>query len=76
MFQHIIFNFNNLSYKNSFSSNNTVKHAYKDYPWDPKTVAVVDRWSMFGGYLSNKSSKWDLEMVVVIDRWSLFVDGR
>ncbi len=22
---------------------------YNDNPWDPKFVAVVDRWSLFGG---------------------------
>ena len=39
-------------------------------------MAVVDRWSLFGGHLCNKCSKWDLKMMVVIDRWSLFGGGR
>ena len=25
----------------------TVKPVYNDHPWDPKIVAVVDRWSLF-----------------------------
>jgi hypothetical protein len=32
---------------------------------------LVDRWSLFRGHLSNKSSNWDLKMMVVIDRWLL-----
>jgi hypothetical protein len=27
----------------------TVKPVYTDHPWDPKLVAVVDRWSLFRG---------------------------
>ena len=27
----------------------TVKPVYNDHPWDPKMVAVVDRWSLFRG---------------------------
>ncbi len=48
-----------------------IKSVYKDHPWDPKIVAVVDRWSLFRGHLCNKSAKWDLKMVVVVDKWSL-----
>ncbi len=55
---------------------NTVKLVYNDHPWDPKIVAVVDRWSLFRGHLCNKGSKWDLKMMVVIDSWSLFGVGR
>ena len=29
--------------------NRTVKPVYNDHPWDPKIVAVVDRWSLFRG---------------------------
>ena len=29
----------------------TVKPAYNDHSWDPKFVAVVDRWSLFRGSL-------------------------
>ena len=35
----------------------TVKPVYNDHPWDPKIVAVVDRWSLFRGHLSNKKFK-------------------
>ena len=27
----------------------TDKHVYNDQRWDQKIVAVVDRWSLFGG---------------------------
>jgi hypothetical protein len=27
----------------------TVKYEYHNHPWDPKIVAVVDRWSLFRG---------------------------
>ncbi len=27
----------------------TVKLVYNDHPWDPKFVAIVDRWSFFRG---------------------------
>jgi len=54
-----------------------VKLEYKDHPWDPKVVAVVDRWSLFRGPLCyKKNSKLDVKIVAVIDRWSLFGDGR
>jgi len=36
-----------------------------------KIVAVVDRWSLFRGHLSNKILNWDLKLVTVIDRWPL-----
>ncbi len=29
---------------------------YNDHPWNPKIVAVVDRWSLFGGHLCTQSS--------------------
>ncbi len=54
----------------------TVKPVYKDHPWDPKIVAVVDRWSLFRGNLCNESPNWDLKIVVVIDRWSILWSGR
>jgi hypothetical protein len=28
----------------------TVKPVYNDHPWDPPKVAVVQRWSVFGGF--------------------------
>jgi hypothetical protein len=49
---------------------------YLSMETDFSTVAVVDRWSLFGGPFCYKSSKWDVEMVVVNDRWSLFEGGR
>jgi len=60
---------------NDASNTSTVKPVYNDHPWDPKLVAVVDRGSLFRGYLSSKTPIWDIKMVVVIDRWSLFGGG-
>jgi hypothetical protein len=37
-----------------------------DHPWNPPKVAIVDKCSLFGGHLSNKSSKWDLKIAVII----------
>jgi hypothetical protein len=54
----------------------TVKPVSNDHPWDPKIVAVVDRWLLFRGHLCDKSLKWDLTMVVVIDRWPILGGGR
>jgi len=55
----------------------TVKLLYNDHPWDPKFVAVADRWLLFRGCFM----LWKLKMgpqncgrcrqVVVIWRWSL-----
>jgi len=39
---------------------NTVKPVYNGYPWDPKIVTFVDRWSSFRYPLSNESSRWNL----------------
>jgi hypothetical protein len=58
------------------NNNNTVKPVYNDHPRDPKIVAVVGRWSLFGGHLCYKRSNWDLKIVAVVDRWSLFGGGR
>jgi hypothetical protein len=33
----------------------TVIPVYNDHSWDPKTLAVVDRWSLFTGHLCNIS---------------------
>jgi hypothetical protein len=41
-----------------------------------KIGAVVDKRSLFRGYLGSKSSRWDHKTVVFIDRWSLFGGGR
>jgi hypothetical protein len=61
---------------NSLELSSTVKLLYNDHPWDPKKVAVVDRWSLFSGHLCSKSLKWDLKIVGVTDRWSLFGGDR
>ncbi len=54
----------------------TVQPVYNEHPRDPKIVAAVEWWSLFGGYLCYKRSNWDLIIVVVVDRWSLFEGGR
>jgi hypothetical protein len=43
----------------------TVEPVNNDHPWDPKIVAVVDRWSLFRGSFINTISTSDLKMVVV-----------
>ena len=45
---------------------------YIDNPWNPKILAFVDKWSLFGYLWCNKSLKWDLNMVFVIDRSLLY----
>jgi hypothetical protein len=45
----------------------TVKPAYKDQPWDPKKVAVIQRWSVFGGF----SIKIDTKIIWLDLVWSL-----
>ncbi len=67
---------NDFCFEINLKNCNTVKPVYNNHPWDPKIVAVVDRWSLFRGQLCNKSFSRDQKMVVVIDRWSLFVGGR
>jgi hypothetical protein len=49
---------------------------YNDHPQDPNIVAVVERWSLFGGHLCYKRSNWDLIIVAVVDNWSLYGGGR
>jgi hypothetical protein len=44
-----------MKFFNSYSY--TVKPVYNHHPWNPKTVALGDRWSLFRGYLLCKSSK-------------------
>ena len=48
-----------------------VKPVYNDHPWDPKVVAVVDRWLLFRGHLSDKKLKRDPTMMVFVGKWSL-----
>jgi hypothetical protein len=53
----------------------TVKLVYNDQPWDPKVVAVVDRWSLFKGFfvlLKLKTGTHHISyyrQVVAIQRW-------
>jgi hypothetical protein len=54
----------------------TVKHAYNDHPWDPKLLAVVDRWLLFIGHFYNKGPIRDILIEIVEDRWTLFGGGR
>ena len=56
--------------QNSCNYTSTVKLVYSDHPWDPKIVAVVDRWSEVA--LGCNSLKWDLKKVTVIGKWLLF----
>ena len=50
---------------------------YNDHPWDPKIVAVIDRWSLFRGHFWYESSNGTTQnggrcwQVVAIRRWSL-----
>ncbi len=39
---------------------------------DPKIGAIVDRWSLFRGHLSNTVSDWDFKMIIDVGRWWLF----
>ncbi len=47
-----------------------VKPVYNDHTLNPKLVAFIDRWSLYGGLLCTKSAKWDSSTLIVIDRWS------
>jgi hypothetical protein len=46
----------NLVISKEFFSTYLVIPVYNDHPHDPKIVAVVDRWSLFGGHLCYKRS--------------------
>ncbi len=50
-------NMQNMQICFNYGGTNTVKLVYNDHRWDPKIVAVIDRWSLFRGHLCNKSSK-------------------
>ena len=74
----IIFMFENDFLKKTYIRiENTVKHVYNDHPWDPKFVAVVDRWSLFRGTFMLQKFKMGPQnggryrQVVAIRRWSL-----
>jgi len=53
----------------------TVKFVYNNHPWDPKSVAFVERWlevALCYAHL-NRNPK----ILVVVDKWLLFgVGGR
>ncbi len=54
----------------------TVKPVYKDHHWNPKLVAIVDRWSLFRGHLCKKAlngtTKWWLSLkAVAFRKWLL-----
>ncbi len=40
---------------------NAVKPVYNDHPWDPKFVAIVDRWSLFRDRFMFSRSKCGLQ---------------
>jgi hypothetical protein len=48
---------------------NTVKPVYNNHPWDPKIVAVVDRWPLFRGGLYYKNWNWAFKIMVFVGRW-------
>jgi hypothetical protein len=58
--------------------NCTVKPVYNGHPWDPKKVAVVPRWPVFGGFSIKIGIKISLAglCLAVVDRWPLFRGGR
>ncbi len=57
----------------NFSNKSTVKPVYNDHPWDPQKVAVVQRWSVFGGFPIKIGIKICLPgfSLAVVDRWPL-----
>ncbi len=50
---------------------------YNDQPWDPKIVAVIDRWSFV---VQRQFTQQKLQMgpqnVVAVDKWSQFGGAR
>jgi len=71
-----------VNFCNYWSLLGTVKLVHNDHPWDPKFVAVVDRWSLLTGgrcsevALCYENWNWDPKIVVAVDKWSLFGGGR
>jgi hypothetical protein len=61
---------------NSFFTVSTVTPVYNNHPWDPKIVAVVDRWSLFRGILYYTNFNWAFKIVAFDGRWPLFRGGR
>ena len=56
----------------------TVKPVYNGHPWNPKKVAVAQRWPVFGGFSIKFFIKISLARLclAVVDRWPLFRGGR
>ncbi len=49
--------------KDNFELNtDTVKHVYNDHPEDPKIVTVVNKRSLFKGYLCYDRSIWSKQL--------------
>jgi hypothetical protein len=57
---------------------NTVKPVYNGHPWDPKILAVVDRWPLQRGSSIKIAIEFDLAglRLPVVGRWPLFRGGR
>ncbi len=56
----------------------TVKPVYNSHHWDPKKVAVVQRWPAFGGFSIKTALKISLPRLVLaaVYRWPLFRGSR
>jgi hypothetical protein len=56
----------------------TVKPVYNGHPWDPKILAVVDRWPLFRDFSNKIAIEFDLAglRLAVVGRWPLFRGGR
>ncbi len=56
----------------------TVKPVYNGHPWDPKKLAVVDRWPLLIGFSIKIAIEFDLAglRLAVVGRWPLFRGGR
>ncbi len=56
----------------------TVKPVYNAHPWDPKILAVVDRWPLFRGFSIKIAIVFDLAglRLAVVGMWPLFRGGR
>jgi hypothetical protein len=56
----------------------TVKPVYNGHPWDPKILAVVDRWPLKRGFSIKIAIEFDLAglRLAVVGSWPLFRGGR
>jgi len=52
----------------------SIEPVYNNHPWDPKIVAVVDRWSLVLGFSIKIAIKFGLagQRLAVVGWWSLF----